>query len=84
MATLPFLKASSEKHYWIAFAKFLKKYDKLPVVAFTLSRSKCDRNAELLLSVDLTTQSEKDYINYYFNECIRTLKEEDRDLPQVR
>ena len=77
------LKPAFEKHYWIAFAKFLKKCDKLPAVAFTLSRSKCDRNAEYLMSIDLTTQTEKDYISYYFRSSIGTLKEEDRNLPQV-
>lgn len=77
------LKSSSEKHYWIAFAKFLKKCDKLPAVAFTLSRSKCDRNAEYLMSIDLTTQLEKNYISYYFKSSIGTLKEEDQNLPQV-
>jgi len=77
------LKATGEKPYWISFAKYLKKYDKLPVVAFTLSRAKCDRNADLLTSIDLTTQDEKNYINHFFNESVRTLKEEDRNLPQV-
>lgn len=77
------LKSTSEKHYWIGFAKFLKKCDKLPAVAFTLSRSKCDRNAEYLMSIDLTTQAEKDYISYNFKSAISTLKKEDQNLPQV-
>ena len=78
------LRSGGEKHYWISFAKYLKKYDKLPVVAFTLSRAKCDRNADQLTSIDLTTLEEKNFINHFFNESIRTLKEEDRNLPQVR
>lgn len=77
------LKSSGEKQYWISFAKYLKKYDKLPIVAFTLSRAKCDRNADLLTSIDLTTEEEKGFINHFFNESINTLKEEDRNLPQV-
>lgn len=73
----------SEKTYWEAFAHFLQKYEKLPIVAFTLSRAKCDRNAEYLMSIDFTTEKEKSYINLCFNESIKTLKPEDRDLPQV-
>lgn len=41
-------------------------------------------NAELLLHVDLTINEEKSTIKYYFKEAIKTLKEEDRLLPQVR
>ena len=77
------LRGSGEKQYWISFAKYLKKYDKLPVVAFTLSRAKCDRNADLLTSIDLTTGEEKSFISHFFNESIHTLKEEDQNLPQV-
>lgn len=73
----------SEKQYWEAFALFLQKYEKLPVVAFTLSRNKCDRNAEFLVSIDFTTSDEKSYINYCFNQSIKTLKPEDQNLPQV-
>lgn len=80
---MPLKSGAVEKSYWISFAKYLKKYDKLPVVAFTLSRAKCDRDADFLMSVDLTTQKEKNYISYFFKECINTLKEEDRLLPQV-
>ncbi|XP_065206278.1 superkiller complex protein 2 [Planococcus citri] len=74
----------SEKTYWEAFARFLQKYEKLPVVAFTLSRSKCDRNAEFLMSIDFTTNEEKNYIKYSFNQSIKTLKKEDQDLPQIK
>lgn len=73
----------SEKTYWEAFAKFLQKYEKLPVVAFTLSRNKCDRNAEFLKSIDFTTNEEKNYIKYCFKQSIKTLKVEDQELPQV-
>lgn len=77
------LKPASEAQYWITFVRYLKKYDKLPVVAFTLSRAKCDRNADMLAAIDLTTQEEKNYISYYFKESVNILKEEDRELPQV-
>lgn len=39
-----------DQNTWIGLIDFLKRNDKLPVVAFTLSRNRCDRNA--LVSID--------------------------------
>ncbi|XP_050354074.1 helicase SKI2W [Nymphalis io] len=73
----------AEQTMWVAFIDHLRKSDKLPVVAFTLSRNRCDQNAENLLSVDLTTAKEKGYIRSFFARCLQRLKEPDRKLPQV-
>lgn len=61
----------------------LRKKDKMPVVAFTFSKKKIDENAQLLTSVDLTTQSEKSEIHVFFQKCVSRLKGPDRNLPQV-
>lgn len=53
------------------------------MVAFTLSRKRCDTNADLLSKVDLTNRDEKHYIHKFFNESISRLKKEDQQLPQV-
>ncbi|GBP54351.1 Helicase SKI2W [Eumeta japonica] len=78
-----FLNPKAEQTMWIAFVHHLKENDKLPVVAFTLSRNRCDQNAENLLSLDLTTAREKSYIHHFFQKCLQRLKEPDRKLPQV-
>ena len=46
---------------WVGLIDFLKRNDKLPVVAFTLSRNRCDRNVQTLASVDLCTNKEAGY-----------------------
>ncbi|XP_034834097.1 superkiller complex protein 2 [Maniola hyperantus] len=73
----------AEQTMWVAFIDHLRSSDKLPVVAFTLSRNRCDQNAESLLSVDLTTAKEKSHIRSFFSKCLHRLKEPDRRLPQV-
>lgn len=72
-----------DKTLWTAFIDHLKKNDLLPVVAFTFSRQKCDNNAVSLRHLDLLNMTEKDHVKYFFNRCIRCLKETDRCIPQV-
>ncbi|XP_037294203.1 helicase SKI2W-like [Manduca sexta] len=75
--------SKAEQTMWVAFIDHLKQKDKLPVVAFTLSRNRCDQNAQNLVSVDLTTAKEKGHIRSFFQRCLQRLKEPDRRLPQV-
>ncbi|XP_046434524.1 helicase SKI2W [Neodiprion fabricii] len=77
------LNPNQEKTLWVGFIDHLKRENKLPVVAFTLSRNRCDTNADALRSVDLTTGSEKSHIRVFFQQCIMRLKEPDRELPQI-
>lgn len=72
-----------DKTLWTALIDHLRKNDLLPVVAFTFSRQKCDNNAVSLRHLDLLTNAEKDHVKYFFNKCIRCLKEADRCIPQV-
>ena len=72
-----------EKNMWIGLLDHLKRNDKLPVVAFTLSRNRCDSNAMLLSSVDLTTAAEKHEIHSFIQKCVSRLKGSDKRLPQV-
>lgn len=78
-----YMNPKAEQTMWVAFIDHLKQKDKLPVVAFTLSRNRCDQNAENLMSVDLTTAKEKGHIRSFFQKCLQRLKEPDRRLPQV-
>lgn len=72
-----------EKTLWSALIDHLKRNDLLPVVAFTFSRAKCDSNAKNLSSLDLTTSKEKSKIHIFFEECVKSLKEPDRKIPQI-
>ncbi|XP_073950506.1 superkiller complex helicase subunit twister [Choristoneura fumiferana] len=78
-----FMNPKAEQTMWVAFIDHLRQNDKLPVVAFTLSRNRCDQNADNLMSVDLTTAHEKGHIRNFFQRCLQRLKEPDRKLPQV-
>ena len=75
--------AAQDKNLLIALLDHLKKNEKLPVVAFTFSRNRCDQNASLLSSVDLVTAEEKGRIHQFFQKCISRLKGSDQKLPQV-
>ena len=72
-----------EKNILITLVDHLKRQDKMPTVLFTLSRNRCDQNASLLTSVDLTTTMEKSDIMHFINRCMQRLKGSDRKLPQV-
>ncbi|KAK9891046.1 hypothetical protein WA026_013373 [Henosepilachna vigintioctopunctata] len=73
-----------DKTLWVALISHLETEKLLPVVVFTFSRAKCDRNAANLRCVDLTSASEKAKIRFFYNECIKHLKEADKELPQVK
>ena len=62
----------------------LEKKEKLPVVAFTFSRDRCNGNADALVSLDLTTSTEKHEIDSFFQKSIQLLKGSDQSLPQVQ
>lgn len=72
-----------EQNLWVGLIDYLEKNKKLPVVAFTLSRNRCDRNLQALQSVDLCTSSEAYHIQSFFQKCLMKLKAEDRDIPQI-
>lgn len=73
-----------EKTMWDGLVDHLSKKELLPVVAFTFSRQRCDQNAESLMHLDLTNETEKFHIYVFFEKCIKSLKEPDRNLPQIQ
>lgn len=77
------MSAKQEQQLWIGLLDHLKRNDKLPIVAFTLSRKRCDANLRALQSCDLCTAKEAHYIHVFFQKCLMKLKPEDRDIPQV-
>ncbi|QQP39377.1 Helicase SKI2W, partial [Caligus rogercresseyi] len=77
------LKPESGKNIWITLINHLNHHDKLPVVAFTLSRKRCDQNAVMLTSLDLCSEVERHSIHQFIHEHICVLNSSDRLLPQV-
>ncbi|KAF7271600.1 hypothetical protein GWI33_015550 [Rhynchophorus ferrugineus] len=80
---IKYFNKQQEKTLWLSLIDHLRKSDLLPVVVFIFSRQKCDTNAEILSSLDLTTQKEKSLITMFFNKCIRSLTKPDQDIPQI-
>ncbi|KAH8268626.1 hypothetical protein KR026_010540 [Drosophila bipectinata] len=72
-----------DQYTWIGLIDFLKRNNKMPVVAFTLSRNRCDANVSALQSVDLNTEKEKGAVQKFFLQCLAKLKPPDRTIPQV-
>lgn len=72
-----------EETIWVGLVNHLEQQNKLPVIAFTLSRNRCDQNSGSLTSVDLTTKRDKYFIRKFFDRSIQNLKEPDQLLPQV-
>lgn len=75
--------STQDKNVWLSLVHMLQKKDKLPMVAFTFSRARCDSNADSLASLDLTTSTEKSEIHVFFKRSITLLKGSDQRLPQV-
>ncbi len=48
-----------------------------------ISFFRCDQNADLLTSLDLTTSMEKSDVHHFIGKCVQRLKGSDRRLPQV-
>ncbi|XP_043472430.1 helicase SKI2W [Leptopilina heterotoma] len=82
----PSMISSKERAMWIAFLKYLQQQDKLPVVVFALSRSRCDKTADSLQhqNVSLITNDEKNNVTNFFKKSIKRLKGSDAQLPQVQ
>ncbi|CAI8055955.1 Helicase SKI2W, partial [Geodia barretti] len=72
-----------DKNVWLSLVRMLQKKDKLPMVAFTFSRARCDSNADSLTTLDLTTGTEKSEIHVFFKRSTALLKGSDQCLPQV-
>nr|XP_053635360.1 SKI2 subunit of superkiller complex protein-like [Cherax quadricarinatus] len=72
-----------EKNMWIGLVDHLSRRDLLPIVAFTLSKKRCDSNATQLMSQDLTTNREKGEIHSFIKKCVDRLQGTDKELPQV-
>ncbi|KAK6163790.1 hypothetical protein DH2020_000654 [Rehmannia glutinosa] len=73
----------SEASVWLSLINKLSKKSFLPVVIFCFSKNRCDKSADNLTGIDLTTSSEKSEIRVFCDKAFSRLKGSDRNLPQV-
>ncbi|KAL6967625.1 Antiviral helicase ski2 [Sarracenia purpurea var. burkii] len=73
----------SEASLWLLLINKLSKKSLLPVVIFCFSKNRCDKSADNLTGIDLTSSSEKSEIRIFCDKAFSRLKGTDRNLPQV-
>lgn len=78
-----FMSPKHETQLWLTLVDFLKQKNELPVIAFSLSRAKCDRYVKNLEACTLTTGAEAGKVKTFFAKCLSRLKPEDQKIPQV-
>lgn len=61
----------------------LKKLELLPVVVFVFSRKRCDALAAGLSTTDFLTASEKSQATAFFDNSLKLLSDDDKEVPQV-
>ncbi|XP_057953252.1 DExH-box ATP-dependent RNA helicase DExH11 [Malania oleifera] len=73
----------SEGSIWMSLINKLSRKSLLPVVIFCFSKNRCDKSADNLTGIDLTSSSEKSEIRVFCDKAFSRLKGSDRSLPQV-
>ncbi|CAL5426810.1 unnamed protein product [Camellia sinensis] len=73
----------TEMSLWLLLINKLSRKSLLPVVIFCFSKNRCDKSADNLSAIDLTSSSEKSEIRVFCDKAFSRLKGSDRNLPQV-
>ncbi|XP_010928932.1 DExH-box ATP-dependent RNA helicase DExH11 isoform X2 [Elaeis guineensis] len=73
----------SESSLWLLLINKLSKKSLLPVVIFCFSKNRCDKSADNMTGMDLTSNSEKSGIRVFCDKAFSRLKGSDKNLPQV-
>ncbi|KNA05993.1 hypothetical protein SOVF_185190, partial [Spinacia oleracea] len=73
----------SDASLWLQLVNKLLKKSLLPVIIFCFSKNRCDRSADSMTSIDLTSSSEKSEIRVFCDKAFSRLKGSDRNLPQI-
>ncbi|KAK6935765.1 Ski2, N-terminal domain [Dillenia turbinata] len=73
----------SEASLWLQLINKLLKNSFLPVVIFCFSKNRCDKSANNMPGIDLTSSSEKSEIRLFCEKAFSRLKGSDRNLPQI-
>ncbi|KAF5185551.1 Dexh-box atp-dependent rna helicase dexh11 [Thalictrum thalictroides] len=72
-----------EAQLWMQLINKLSKKSFLPVIIFCFSKNRCDKSADNMTTIDLTSSSEKSEIRVFCDKAFSRLKGSDRNLPQV-
>ncbi|KAI6047978.1 ATP-dependent RNA helicase [Pisolithus marmoratus] len=73
----------ADKNLYVHLVNQLQKKGLLPVVVFTLSKKKCEENANTLSNADLCTSVEKSEVHVTMEKALSRLKGSDKKLPQI-
>ncbi|KAI6136281.1 ATP-dependent RNA helicase [Pisolithus sp. B1] len=73
----------ADKNLYVHLVNHLQKKGLLPVVVFTLSKKKCEENANTLSNADLCTSVEKSEVHVTMEKALSRLKGSDKKLPQI-
>ena len=73
-----------DRDIWVHLVGHLKKNQLLPAVIFVFSKKRCEEDADALSNIDYCNQTEKSAIHITIEKSLARLKQEDRDLPQIR
>ena len=76
--------AAQDRTLWVGVVQYLKKEDLLPTCIFVFSKKRCEENADALSNLDFCTAAEKSAIHMIIEKSVMRLKQEDRQLPQIR
>lgn len=56
----------------------------VPIIVFSFSKKECELHASRLKQESFNDNEDQDNVNFIFEEAIKVLNDEDRNLPQVR
>lgn len=76
--------AAQDRTLWVSLVNHLRKEDLLPSCIFVFSKRRCEENADAMSNLDFCTATEKSAIHMILEKSLARLKQEDRQLPQIR
>ncbi|KAF2863754.1 antiviral helicase [Piedraia hortae CBS 480.64] len=76
--------AAQDRNIWVHLVQHLRKEDLLPCCIFVFSKKRTEENANALSNLDFCTATEKSAIHMILEKSLARLKEDDRELPQIR
>ena len=76
--------AAQDRNLWVHLVQHLRKEELLPCCIFVFSKKRCEENADALSNLDYCTATEKSAIHMILEKSLARLKQDDRQLPQIR
>ena len=76
--------AAQDRNIWVHLVQHLRKEELLPCCIFVFSKKRCEENADALSNLDFLNASEKSAVHMILEKSLARLKQDDRQLPQIR